>query len=232
MAQYSPAFYRFVRWTVKTLYFGTHGGLVTMGEENVPRNGGVILAPNHVSHLDPPAACCALRRTVHCMAKEELFKHRLFGAMITMLAAFPVRRGEGDTESIRTAMSLLDAGEIVLLFPEGTRGDGEVFQPINRGVALLAKRTGVPVVPVGITGTHLVMPRDKSRKPQNSRMVVACGKPFTYAEISTEGNERQNRERFANELERRIVDLCRANGLPLKTGAEQLAQTESSSLGR
>jgi 1-acyl-sn-glycerol-3-phosphate acyltransferase len=218
MAQYSPGFYKFVRWAVKTFYFGTHGGLRTIGEEYVPKSGGVILAPNHVSHLDPPAACCALHRTVHCMAKDELFSNPIFGRMILMLAAFPVKRGEGDTESIRTAMSLLERGEIVLLFPEGTRGDGKHFQEVNRGVGLLAKRTGVPVVPVGITGTHLVMPRDKDVKPRKHPMIVACGTPFTYADVATGSNERENRDLFARSLEDRIIDLCRANGLPLEKG--------------
>ena len=232
MARYSPGFYQFIRWAVKTFYFGTHGGLRTIGEENVPKTGGVILAPNHVSHLDPPAACCALGRTVHCMAKEELFHNAIFGRMITMLAAFPVKRGEGDTEAIRTAMALLESGEIVLLFPEGTRGDGQNFQDVNRGVGLLAKRTGVPVVPVGITGTHLVMPRDKEVPPRKHPMVVACGQPFTYAEAATSSNEKQNRELFARTLEERIVALCNANGLPLKSGAESQIPEENSSPAR
>jgi 1-acyl-sn-glycerol-3-phosphate acyltransferase len=220
MAGYSPGVYKFVRWAVKTFYFGTRGGLKTVNEANVPKTGGVILAPNHVSHLDPPAACCALRRPVHCMAKEELFKNPLFGRLITALAAFPVRRGEGDTESIRTAMSLLEAGEIVLLFPEGTRGDGVTLQPISRGVALLAKRTGAPVVPVGITGTHLVMPRDKDVKARKHPMVVACGKPFTYEEVATGANEKENREIFSRVLQERILEMCRENGLALRTEPE------------
>ncbi|MEZ0326336.1 MAG: lysophospholipid acyltransferase family protein [Fimbriimonas sp.] len=228
MAGYSPAIYAFVRWAVKTFYFGTHGGLRTMNHGNVPASGGVLLAPNHVSHLDPPAACCALHRPVHCMAKEELFKNKLFGWLITALAAFPVKRGEGDTESIRTAMALLEAGEVVLLFPEGTRGDGTTLQPISRGVALLAKRTGVPVVPVGITGTHLVMPRDKSTKARKHAMIVACGRPFTYQEIATSSSEKENREIFARTLQERILEMCRENGLPLKIGAETRSQTESS----
>lgn len=213
MAGYSPTFYRFIRSTVKNLYFGTKGGLTLIGGENLPKTGGVLVAPNHVSHLDPPAVCCALPRPVHCMAKEELFKNPLFGRLIYALAAFPVRRGEGDTESIRTAMALLEAGEVVLLFPEGTRGDGEHFQGVNRGLAMLAKRSGVPVVPIGITGTQLVMPRGKEQKPQRHPMVVACGKAFTYAEVGTAGNEKQNRELFAQRLEADIIQLVQKNGI-------------------
>src|SRR5688572_26337522 len=99
MASYSPAIYSLVRSLVRRLYFETHGGLIFEGSEHLPKSGGVLLAPNHVSHLDPPAVCCALPRVVHCMAKEELFRNPLFGRLITALAAFPVKRGEGDTES-------------------------------------------------------------------------------------------------------------------------------------
>jgi 1-acyl-sn-glycerol-3-phosphate acyltransferase len=216
LGSYNPTFYRAVRALVKQLFFGPRGGLYTVGEENLPKTGGVILAPNHVSHLDPPAACCALKRTVHCMAKEELFSNKLFGRMITMLAAFPVRRGEGDTEAIRTAISLLEQGEVVLLFPEGTRGDGERIQPINRGVGMIAKKSGVPVVPVAITGTEVVMPAVKGRKARRHRMTVAIGKPFTYEETSTGSNERENRDLFARRLRDEILGLCHQHGLPLR----------------
>ncbi len=227
MAGFSPVIYKVIRWTVKRFYFGTHGGLRTVNEAALPESGGVLLAPNHVSHLDPPAACCALKRNVHCMAKEELFKNSFFGWLITALGAFPVKRGEGDTESIRTAMSLLEAGEVVLLFPEGTRGDGVSLQPISRGVALLAKRTGVPVVPVGITGTHLVLPRDKGTKARKHPMIVACGRPFTYQEIATSSSERENREIFARVLEERILEVCSQNGLALKSDADTQSQTKN-----
>lgn len=217
MAGYRPTIYAAVRSLVAKLYFGTHGGLRLVDGGNLPTSGGVIVAPNHVSHLDPPAACCALPRPVHCMAKEELFKNPIFGWLITALAAFPVKRGEGDTEAIRQAMHLLESGEVVLLFPEGTRGDAEHFQSVNRGVAMLAKRTGVPVLPVGIVGTHIVMPRGNDRPRGRQEVVVACGEPFTYQEISTGSSEKENREIFARVLEERIVALCRANGLPLKS---------------
>jgi 1-acyl-sn-glycerol-3-phosphate acyltransferase len=216
MAGYRPSFYRFIRWLVKRFYFGTRGGLFTVGEQNMPSSGGVILAPNHVSHLDPPAACCALRRPVHCMAKEELFKYWWSNWLLRALAAFPVKRGEGDTEAIRKAIELVEKGNVVLLFPEGTRSDGETMLPFNRGVAMLAKKTGAPVVPVAITGTEKVMPSRGVRKPQKARMTVAAGTPFTYAETATGANEKQNRELFIHELETRILALCDEHGLKLQ----------------
>jgi 1-acyl-sn-glycerol-3-phosphate acyltransferase len=160
------------------------------------------------------------------MAKEELFKHSLFGGLITSIGAFPVKRGETDTESIRKAISLLEEGEAVLIFPEGTRGDGETIQEMSRGVAMLARRTKVPVMPVGVVGTNVVMPRGKI-KGQKHLVTLVYGKPFTYEEIATAPTEKQNREVFASELQRRIAELCAANGMPLKIATSRSGSEES-----
>ncbi|MDR3689292.1 MAG: lysophospholipid acyltransferase family protein [Fimbriimonas sp.] len=210
-----PTWYAFIRWLVKTAYFKTHGGIRSVGAENMPSQGGVIVAPLHISHLDPPAVACGTRRRLRFMAKEELFHHKLFGALITSLGSFPVRRGETDTESIRRAIALLEEGEAVLIFPEGTRGDGETIQELNRGVAMLAKRTNVPVVPVGIIGTNVVMPRGKTKRGRHL-VTLAYGRPFTYAQLAVGKSERENRDIFAAELQKRIVDLCAENGLKLR----------------
>jgi 1-acyl-sn-glycerol-3-phosphate acyltransferase len=205
--------YAFARFATKTFYYGALGGLRSKGDQNIPMHGAVILAPNHVSNLDPPAVACGTkRRELRFMAKEELFKG-LFGRLIASLGAFPVKRGEGDTEAIRKALALLEAGEALLIFPEGSRGDGLTLGPINRGVAMMAKRTRAPVVPVGIIGTHVVKPRGGGGRKHP--MLVVYGEPFTYEQIATGGKESENRERFAQELERRILALCGANGLPL-----------------
>jgi len=190
------------------------GGLKSVGGKNVPRKGPTIIAPYHVSHLEPPAVACATNRPLRFMAKEELFRNKLFGKFIASLGAFPVKRGEGDTEAIRLAIAALQNGEAVLIFPEGQRGDGEHLQPVNRGVAMLAKRTGAKVVPVGIVGTHIAWPRGSKLK--RHRITVAYGEPFTYDECAKGANERENRELFALELQNRIARLCEENGLSLK----------------
>ena len=149
------------------------------------------------------------------MAKEELFRGP-FGVICRSLGAYPVKRGEGDTESIRLSIEMLEAGEALVLFPEGVRGDGVTMNPISRGVAMLAKRTGAPVVPAGIVGTHRKMPRG-SAIPKFAPVSIVYGTPFTYAEIARGANERENRELFCRELERRIIELCANQGLVLKT---------------
>jgi 1-acyl-sn-glycerol-3-phosphate acyltransferase len=191
------------------------GGVKGVDEHNVPRKGGLIVAPLHVSNLDPEAVACGTNRHLRFMAKEELFKGKFLGWLIRSLGAFPVKRGEGDTESIRFAMECLEKGQAVLIFPEGTRGDGKHIQPINRGVAMLAKRTGVPVLPVGVVGTHIAWPKGQ-KKIKRAKMRIIYGKPFTYAEIATGANEKENREIFARELQLRIANLCAKGGLTLE----------------
>ncbi len=208
--------YHFVLFTTRNLFFRLRVGKFTsITPENLPRQGGVLIAPLHVSHLDPPAVACGVTRPMWFMAKEELFKHWLIGPALRSVSAFPVKRGEGDTESIRHAMGLLEKGEAVLIFPEGTRGDGKVMGPINKGVALIAKRTGVPVVPVGVVGTHIALPRGAKKLKRHS-ITLIYGKPFTYAEVTEGLSDREARERFAEVLKDRIRESCATYGLMLE----------------
>ena len=211
------AWYWFVRTVVRYGFFKASGGLTVKGKHNVPRSGPLIVAPNHVSHLDPPAIACSIPRMVTFMAKEELFEHRAFGWLIRSLGSFPVRRGEGDTEAIRQAIALLGEGRAVLVFPEGTRGDGETMLPVNKGPGLLAKRSGAKVLPVGIVGTHRKWPKGKGR-PRWGRVVVSYGEPMTFEEIAASRPGEEPREAFAAELSRRILELCNAEGMGLRSG--------------
>lgn len=205
--------YRFCRWFSRTMFFVPKGGFRSVGMEHVPDHGAVIVAPVHLSYADPPAVACGTTRQLRFMAKEELFKGP-FGALIRSLGAFPIRRGESDTESIRKAISILEAGEALLVFPEGTRGDGVRLLPINRGVTMLAKRTNAIVVPTAIVGTHVILPRGGGKKAK-ACTTVAFGPGFRYSDFD-EGSERKNRERFAAELEHRLLTLCHEHGLMLE----------------
>ena len=209
------AWYYFILNLARLAFMLVAGRVRSVGGENVPRKGAVIVAPLHVSHLDPEAVACGTNRRMRFMAKEELFHKKLFGWFIRSLGAFPVKRGEGDTESIRKAIQLLNEGEAVLIFPEGTRGNGEEVQPVSPGIAMIAKRTGAPIMPVGVIGTHKSWPRGQ-KKIKRAKILVAYGKPFTYEEIASEPNERENRKIFAEELRKRIAQLCTENGMPLR----------------
>ena len=195
------------------------GGLRIVGLENIPKSGGVIYAPNHVSMFDPPIVSCASRRAVTFMAKEELFRTVIIGPLIRSVGAFPVRRGPGDISAIKLAIKKLEEGNVLIMFPEGTRGDGETLGKIQSGVAMLAKRSGALVVPVGVSGSHKMLPKG-AKLPRFSRLKVAFGEPFKYADTATAQTEKENRKLFADELSRRIVEQCRIAGLELRTWPE------------
>lgn len=206
----------FLCLNIARFFFLLIGGVKGLGRRNVPESGALIVAPLHVSNLDPPAVACGTNRHLRFMAKEELFGSRIFGALIRSLGAFPVKRGDGDIEAIRYAMRCLERGEAVLVFPEGHRGDGKTMGPINRGVAMLAKRTGARVLPVGVVGTHIAWPKGQKRIVR-SKIRIAYGESFTYADVAKGTTEKENRDMFATELSTRIARLCSDNGLPIKT---------------
>lgn len=221
------AWYDFCRWLVRNTVYRATGGLKGVGAENVPREGAVILAPVHLSHLDPPAVACTCHRRLNFMAKQELFKVPILGPLIRSLGAFPVKRGEGDTEAIRHTMAELEKGHVVLVFPEGTRGDGVHIQAINKGVTMIARRSGALVVPVGIVGTHRVLPKGAS-KPKRHPITILFGKPFRYDDVQV-GTEKENREAFAARLQASLVELCAAGGMPLKNEPSNRHSEESGS---
>ena len=140
---------------VLTPLFLTYLRMKRMGREHIPAEGPVILASNHRSFFDPFIIGTMTRRPVYYVAKKELFAYsRLVSWVLNALGAFPVDRGAGDQDSIDTAKAILDRGEIVLMFPEGTRTrPGSLGKP-RRGVGRLALETGAPVVPIAIIGTE------------------------------------------------------------------------------
>jgi len=152
------------------------------GAENFPPEGGVILAPNHISYLDPPAAGSAIKRPTWFMAKEELFKIPVLGWLITRTRAFPVRRGTADRRALRRAMELLDNGEVVMIFPEGQRSpDGKLGEP-ELGFALIALKTRAPVVPMALIGTDTVLPRH-CWYFKFGHVTIRIGKPMTFPDL-------------------------------------------------
>ena len=126
------------------------------GIENIPRSGGVVIASNHISVLDPPILGVAASRTLHFMAKRELFANTFFGWLIAKLNAFPVQRGAPDRVAIRKALSLLEQGEVLGIFPEGTRSKNGILGTAEPGVAMIAAKAGVPIIPAAIFGANQI----------------------------------------------------------------------------
>ncbi|RYG26341.1 1-acyl-sn-glycerol-3-phosphate acyltransferase [bacterium] len=208
-----PPIYRLATGFFRRLYFPTHGGVEVRHAERVPLEGGLIVVSNHMSHLDAPAMAATLKgRRLRAMAKEELWNNRFFGWLIKEIGAFPVKRGEADAEGVRKCLELLKGGEAVIVFAEGTRSDGKTMLPLEPGVALLAKKSGVPVLPVGICGTQFMMPQGGGGRKERVRVVV--GEPFTFDEVAGKG--RDGRERFLAELGSRVLALTAEGGIPLE----------------
>ncbi|MBL8048762.1 MAG: 1-acyl-sn-glycerol-3-phosphate acyltransferase [Chthonomonas sp.] len=215
--------YRFIRG-VAALFFRVIGGPRVLHGDRVPMNGPVLMAPIHMSFLDPPLMAVATRRGLSFMAKEELFRGPL-GKLISSLESFPVRRGEGDSEAIKEAVRRLSVGRAVLVFPEGTRGRGDVMGPISSGIAMFARRSEAVVVPCGILGTERAW--GKGQKLRRAKLTVCFGQPFTYSEIATGANEKENRELFAQELAARIAAACQEAGLKVAVNPANLPQTKT-----
>jgi 1-acyl-sn-glycerol-3-phosphate acyltransferase len=165
------------------------------GFENIPE-GGFVLAPNHVSNLDPWPLGMPLwpRRQLHWMAKSELFKP-VVGTLITWGGAFPVRRGQGDEAAIDTAVERVRAGEVVVIFPEGTRKEkGLIKRHESRprtGAARVALRAGAPLIPAAITGTDRLL--------RLGPLKVAYGPPVDLSGLDG-GDERESAKQATDRL--------------------------------
>src|SRR5919206_3249684 len=150
------------------------------GRENIPRSGPLILAANHRSFLDPFVVGVCMRRPVYFVAKQELFEKRWQGWLLNALGAFPVRRGESDEESVATAKQILERGDAVVIFPEGTRiRTGSLGRP-KRGVGRLALETGAPVVPVAVAGSERTR---RGWRIRPAKVRARCGPPLTFPRI-------------------------------------------------
>ena len=145
--------------------------------ERVPAAGACVLAPSHRSYLDTPFLACVTRRRIRFMGKAELWKYRWSGKFLSALGGFPVDRTGADRAALRAAEAALAGGEPLGMFPEGTRRNGPVIEELHQGVAFLAARLGVPVVPVGIGGSETILARDR-KVPKLNRVVVIVGEPI------------------------------------------------------
>ena len=124
------------------------------GLEHVPREGGVIVASNHISFWDPPLLGAALPREMHFLAKEELFRGPVLGPLVRSLNSIPIRRGTADLTGLSRAIDVLKAGGALILFPEGSRMRDGRLHPARPGVGLIAVSADVPIVPCYISGSN------------------------------------------------------------------------------
>ncbi|MEW6162965.1 MAG: lysophospholipid acyltransferase family protein [Nitrospirota bacterium] len=176
--------------------------LEVIGSENVPKEGGVIIAANHLSYLDPPIIGLALKRPPTFIAKEGLFRTPLFGKFIRFFS-FPVNRDRPQPSAIKEAVSRLREGKIVVVFPEGGRSADGSLLDAKRGVGMIAAISVAPVVPTLIEGTDSALPAGaKFLRPAKIRVIF--GNPL---KIEKKERDKHFHERMSREIMERIRSL-------------------------
>jgi 1-acyl-sn-glycerol-3-phosphate acyltransferase len=185
--------YQIIR-TILYVFFKVFNRIEVIGGENVPKNGGVIVAANHISYLDPPVLGVALKRRPTYIAKEGLFRIPFIGGIVRA-CCFPVKRDKPQPSIIKEAVTRLKKGGVLVLFPEGSRSADGNFLDAKRGVGMIAGISVVPVVPALIEGTDRALPVGaKLLRP--AKIKVVFGNPLTIGEKETDKicQERISRE--------------------------------------
>ena len=201
-------FFRAVRGFVRIFLFRWFR-LRVEGRERLQLEGGVIIAPAHRSNLDGPLVGSSSHRRVRYLGKDSLFRPAAAGWAMRSLGSFPVRRGEADLDAMRVAKEMLEGGECMLVFPEGSRQEGDVIGEIYDGTAWLASKAKVPVVPVGIAGTEVAMPTG-SKFPSRVPVAVVVGE-ILYPPTAVDGNraKRSDLKEWTEQLKVRLHE-CQA----------------------
>jgi len=148
------------------------------GREHVPETGPVILAPVHRSFADFGFAAFCTDRKLFFMTKDEMWNNKYLGKLLLSVGAFPVHRESADREALQRAEQVLRKDSPLVLFPEGTRREGTVIKDLMEGAAFLSARTGAPIVPIGIGGSDLAMPKGSAiPKPRTIQVVIGPAIP-------------------------------------------------------
>src|SRR5436305_2123173 len=147
------------------------------GKEHIPPTGPFVLAPVHRSFIDFALTSSITRRRMSYMGKDSLWKIGLFGKLLSGLGAYPVHRGGADREALQRTVEVLEGGEPVVIFPEGTRRFGPKVEDLFEGAAYVATKVGVPIVPVGIGGSERALPKGH-KLPRPVKITVVVGEPI------------------------------------------------------
>lgn len=176
------------------------------GREHIPAEGPVLLVANHASLLDPPVVGGSTPRQLYFLAKEQLFGIPVFGSLIWALNARPVKRGGSDPTALRAALRVLEQGGALLIFPEGSRSTQAELRPAKPGAAMLAVMTGVPVVPVYVSGSGQAWPPGRWL-PRPTKIRVTFGAPFRFAAAGRGDERKQAYEQASREMMAAIAHL-------------------------
>lgn len=208
-----------ITWALGRPTVGTTVSLATRlrvyGKDRVPRTGGIVVASNHFSWVDPVALGAACPRVLYYMAKVEAHRVPGLGALIRAFGCFSVRRGESDREAVRTMRAVVAGGDALGLFVEGSRQRSGVPGPVQAGAAMVALQEGVPILPVAIHGTQT----------WSGAVSIAWGTPMTFDGIPKGGRGYKEASALVETEIRRLFDwlvsvhqLGRPSGVPPATG--------------
>ena len=187
---------RIITRIVFKLYFR----LEVSGLEHLPREGGCLLVANHVSLIDPLVICAAVPRVIHYITYAFFYYHPAIHWFCKRTNCIPVKKEGNDISALKRAFRLLNDGEIVGIFPEGGRSSDGVLAPAEPGVALIAMKANVPIVPVGIVGAYHAFPKGAAL-PKPTRVNMIMGAPFLLRDhIEME-------RKFTSEMQRQALDL-------------------------
>ena len=201
-----------VRWWLRLKYRLTVSGL-----ENIPASGGVIVAANHCSYLDPPVLACVIpHRIVHFMARDTLCATPLSRFFFTHVQVIPIDRERGDLSALRKAISTLKAGSAIAIFPEGTRSPDGELKEAKGGIGFLIGKGSVPVVPMYIRGTFQAYPKG-AKKFLPSRIQATIRKPISPDEILSAMPEKGDYQAVGDLVMDRIRQL---RDIPNPSGVE------------
>ncbi|MBU1035411.1 1-acyl-sn-glycerol-3-phosphate acyltransferase [bacterium] len=181
-----------------------------IGIENLPESGGLIIASNHVSYLDPAVLVASLNRKIYFIAKKEVFKNTFVSFILKSLNAFSVDRENVDILAFKKAINILREEKVLGIFPEGTRSSNGELQELKLGAIKIAMKTGVPILPVGIIGTHKIYPRGiKFPILFKHKIIVKYGAPQYLNKLKSKNKIYQKEE--LNLLGKKIKELSTTN---------------------
>ncbi len=208
----------FMRFMTRTYLVGL---FTVEGRENVPPAGGLIVCPNHFATLDPPMVPAFLPRSdTWSMAKFEYFQKSWMRWLFSAYHAFPVIRHTADRLALRRSFDLLKAGQVLVMYPEGTRVEAGVLSRPEPGAGFIAQKSGCPVLPVALTGTRECLPKG-AFWPRRAPVTVRFGKPFLVLQRRASG-ERISHEEAADAIMLAIAELLPAEKRGVYTDVESL----------
>ena len=168
-----------------------------VGKENLPKDTGALICPNHVHPFDSVVVVTMLKRPVRVLAKEELFNNVFLRFLAKVFGVYPVKRGKADLQAIKISLKLLKQDEFLLMFPEGTRNGLAKGKKAKNGAVLIAATAEKPIVPIGLQGSF---------KPF-TKVIVNIGKPIDYSQYKDQVKDKEQASKLTEELMNKIVEL-------------------------